>query len=158
MTPARALAGSLGAAAALGTAVTAYAVWEARAYTLRSVELPVLPAGTRPLRVLHLSDLHLTPGQSRKRGWLRSLADLAPDLVINTGDSLAHVDAVPPLLDALGPLLDVPGAFVLGSNDYFAPILPNPFWDGLPGHGTRVVHTTKLPWQDLVAAFSTAGW
>ena len=158
VTPTRLLAGTLGAGATLGAAVTAYAVWEARAYTLRSVELPLLPAGARPLRVLHLSDLHLTPGQSRKREWLRSLADLEPDLVINTGDSLAHVDALPPLLDALGPLLDVPGAFVLGSNDYFAPILRNPFWYLLPDDGTRVVHTTKLPWQDLVAAFSTAGW
>ncbi len=158
VTPTRLLAGTLGAGATLGAAVTAYAVWEARAYTLRSVELPLLPSGARPLRVLHLSDLHLTPGQSRKREWLRSLADLEPDLVINTGDSLAHVDALPPLLDALGPLLDVPGAFVLGSNDYFAPILRNPFWYLLPDDGTRVVHTTKLPWQDLVAAFSTAGW
>jgi uncharacterized protein len=158
MTPARALAGSLGAAAALGTAVTAYAVWEARAYTLRSVELPVLPAGTRPLRVLHLSDLHLTPGQSRKRGWLRSLADLEPDLVINTGDSLAHVDALPPLLDALGPLLDVPGVFVLGSNDYFAPILRNPLWYLFPDDGTRTMHTTKLPWRELADSFSAAGW
>jgi uncharacterized protein len=158
MNAARLLAGTVGAGSALGAAVTAYAVWEARAYTLRSVELPVLPAGARPLRVLHLSDLHLTPGQSRKREWVRSLADLEPDLVINTGDSIAHVDALPPLLDALGPLLDVPGVFVLGSNDYFAPILRNPFWYMLPDDGTRIVHTTKLPWRDLVDAFSAAGW
>src|SRR5690349_724843 len=158
MSPARALAGTLGAGAALGAAVTAYAVWEARAYTLRSVGLPVLPPGGGPLRVLHLSDLHLTPGQARKREWLRSLADLEPDLVINTGDSLAHADALPPLLEALGPLLDVPGVFVLGSNDYYAPILRNPFWYLLPDDGTRTVHTTKLPWRDLVDAFSAAGW
>ena len=30
----------------------------------------------RPLRVLHLSDLHLTPGQTRKQEWVRGLADL----------------------------------------------------------------------------------
>jgi predicted MPP superfamily phosphohydrolase len=120
--------------------------------------MPVLPDGASPLRVLHLSDLHLTPGQGRKREWVRSLADLEPDLVINTGDSLAHVDALPPLLEALGPLLDVPGVFVLGSNDYYAPILRNPFWYLLPDDGTRTVHTTKLPWRDLVDAFSAAGW
>jgi predicted MPP superfamily phosphohydrolase len=158
MTPARLLAGTLGAGATLGAAVTAYAVWEARQYTLRSVEVPVLPAGARPLRVLHLSDLHLTPSQGRKREWLRSLADLEPDLVVNTGDSMADVDALPALLDALGPLLDVPGAFVLGSNDYFAPILRNPFWYVLPDDGTRVVHTTKLPSRELVDAFTAAGW
>jgi predicted MPP superfamily phosphohydrolase len=142
----------------LGTAVTAYAVWEARTYTLRTADLPVLPAGARPLRVLHLSDVHLTPGQSRKSEWVRSLGDLEPDLVVCTGDCLAHVDALPPLLDALGPLLDVPGAFVLGSNDYFAPIRRNPLWYVLPDDGTRKVNTAKLPWRELVDAFSSAGW
>ena len=158
MTPARLLARTLGAGAAVGAGVTAYAVWEARAYTLRSVEVPLLPAGADPLRVLHLSDVHLTPGQSRKREWLRSLADLDPDLVIDTGDNLAHVDALPALLDAYGPLLDVPGVFVLGSNDYFAPILRNPLWYLFPDDGKRVVHTTKLPWREMSDAFSAGAW
>ena len=158
MTPARLLARTLGAGAVLGAGVTAYAVWEARAYTLRSVELPVLPPGTRPLRVLHLSDLHLTPSQSRKHEWLRSLADLEPDLVVNTGDNLGHLDALSPLLDALGPLLDVPGAFVLGSNDYFAPIPRNPFGYLLPDNGKRYTHMTKLQWREMGDAFSAAGW
>jgi uncharacterized protein len=158
VTPGRLLARTLGAGAALGAGVTAYAVWEARAYTLRSVEVPMLPPGTQPLRVLHLSDLHLTPGQSRKREWLRSLADLEPELVVNTGDNLAHVDALPPLLDALGPLLDVPGVFVLGSNDYFAPILRNPLRYLLRDDGTRVTHTAKLPWREMSDAYCAAGW
>jgi predicted MPP superfamily phosphohydrolase len=158
VTTAGLLARTLGAGATLGAAITAYAVWEARQYTLRSAELPVLPDGAQPLRVLHLSDVHLTPGQARKSEWLRSLADLEPDLVVCTGDCLAHVDAVPPLLDALGPLLDVPGAFVLGSNDYFAPTLRNPLGYLLPDDGRRSIHATKLPWRDLVDAFSSAGW
>jgi uncharacterized protein len=158
VTPGRLLARTLGAGAAWGAGITAYAVWEARAYTLRSVELPVLPRRAKPLRVLHLSDLHLTPGQSRKREWLRSLADLAPDLVVNTGDNIAHPDALPPLLDALGPLLGVPGVFVLGSNDYFAPILRNPLRYLLPDDGTRITHTTKLPWREMSDAYSAAGW
>jgi uncharacterized protein len=158
VTPSRLLARALGAGTAVGAGVTAYAVWEARAYTLRSVEVPMLPPGTQPLRVLHLSDLHLTPGQSRKREWLRSLADLEPELVVNTGDNLAHVDALPPLLDALGPLLDVPGVFVLGSNDYFAPILRNPLRYLLRDDGTRVTHTAKLPWREMSDAYCAAGW
>jgi uncharacterized protein len=158
VTPSRLLARALGAGTAVGAGVTAYAVWEARAYTLRSFEVPMLPPGTQPLRVLHLSDLHLTPGQSRKREWLRSLADLEPELVVNTGDNLAHVDALPPLLDALGPLLDVPGVFVLGSNDYFAPILRNPLRYLLRDDGTRVTHTAKLPWREMSDAYCAAGW
>ncbi len=39
-------------------------------FTLREVTVPLLPPGQRPLRVLHLSDMHLTPGQARKQEWL----------------------------------------------------------------------------------------
>jgi uncharacterized protein len=125
---------------------------------LRCVTMPVLPVDSRPLRVLHLSDLHLTPGQSRKQEWLRSLAALEPDLVVNTGDNLAHPDSLAPLLDSLGPLLDVPGVFVLGSNDYFSPTLRNPLRYLLPDDGTRNTDTPQLPWQDLVDSFTKTGW
>src|ERR1700750_166355 len=118
----------------------------------------MLPAGAAPLRVLHLSDLHLTPGQAGKREWVRSLADLQPDLVVNTGDSIAHAEALPSLLEALGPLLDVPGVFVLGSNDYFAPLLRNPLRYLLPDDGRRVTHTAKLPWREMRDAYADAGW
>ena len=81
---------------------------ERLAFRLRRVEVPVLPAGARPIRVLHLSDLHLTPGQARKRDWVRSLADLQPDLVVDTGDNLAHQQAVPMAMSCLEPLLELP--------------------------------------------------
>jgi predicted MPP superfamily phosphohydrolase len=158
VTAARFLLRTAAAGALAGAGVTAYAVWEARAYTLRSVTMPVLPAGAEPLRVLHLSDLHVTPGQSRKREWIRSLADLEPDLVVNTGDNLAHLEALPAVLESLGPLLDVPGVFVLGSNDYYAPILRNPLRYLLPDDGTRNTHSAKLPWRDMCDAFSARGW
>ncbi len=158
MTPARFLLRSLGLGAALGAATTAYAVWESRAFTLRCATMPVLPEGAAPLRVLHLSDVHLTPHQSRKQEWVRSLADLEPDLVVNTGDNLAHLDALPAVLDSLGPLLDVPGVFVLGSNDYFAPTLRNPLRYLLPDDGSRNTQSAKLPWQELKDAYTDAGW
>src|SRR3954469_5815249 len=94
--------GATGAAAAAGAALTAYASWEARAYTLRRVEVPLLPPGARPARVLHLSDIHMTPGQTRKQEWLAGLATLRPDLVVNTGDNLSHAHSVPLVLDSLG--------------------------------------------------------
>ncbi len=158
MTPDGFLLRWMGAGAALGTGLAAYAVWESRAFTLRCATMPVLPAGAKPLRVLHLSDIHMTPSQSRKQEWVRSLADLEPDLVVNTGDNLAHLEALPPVLDALGPLLDVPGVFVLGSNDYYAPTLRNPLKYLLPDDGARNTHTAKLPWQDLKDAYAGAGW
>jgi predicted MPP superfamily phosphohydrolase len=158
VTPGRLLARALAAGTALTAGVTAYAVWEARAYTLRSVDVPVLGRGAAPLRVLHLSDLHLTPGQSRKREWIRSLADLEPDLVVNTGDNLAAPESLPGLVEALGPLLSVPGVFVLGSNDYYAPLLRNPLRYLLPDDGRRVTHTAKLPWREMTDAYTEAGW
>src|SRR3546814_1282001 len=99
----------LAAGTLAGLAVTGYAAAEARAYTLRRVDLPALPEGSEPIRVLHLSDIHMTPGQRKKQLWLRSLADLKPDLVINTGDNLSHRESVPVVLASLGGLLDVPG-------------------------------------------------
>jgi predicted MPP superfamily phosphohydrolase len=141
-----------------GAGLTAYAAWEARQYTLRGVDVPLLPAGARPLRVLHLSDIHMTPGQRRKQDWLRGLADLRPDLVVNTGDNLSHRHAVPVVLEALGALLEVPGVFVFGSNDYFSPTPRNPVQYLLPDHGKRFTTSEQLPWPDLRDGFAAAGW
>lgn len=148
----------LGAGALAGAGLTAYAAWEARAYTLRRVEVPVLPRGARPLTVLHLSDIHMTPGQTRKQEWLRGLWSLDPDLVVVTGDFLAHMDAVPVVLDALGDLTSRPGVFVFGSNDYFAPTLRNPLRYLLPDDGRRNIRSAPLPWPDLSKALAERGW
>ena len=143
----------------MGVAGLVYAAGvEVRAYTLREAELPILPRGSRPLRVLHISDLHLTPGQTKKKAWLRGLADLKPDLVVNTGDNLAHMRSVPVVLDALDGLLDLPGVFVFGSNDYFAPSSRNPVRYLLPDDGQRNIHAPKLPWRDLRNGFEKRGW
>ena len=84
-------------ATAAGLAGLAYgAGYEVRAFRLRRETVPVLPPGQAPIRVLHLTDLHLTPGQRKKQRWVRALAALEPDLVIDTGDNLAHPDAVAP--------------------------------------------------------------
>jgi predicted MPP superfamily phosphohydrolase len=106
--------------------------------------------------VLHLSDIHMRPNQRRKQAWLRELARLEPDLVVNTGDNLAHPKAVPAVVQTLGELLSVPGVFVFGSNDYFGPRLKNPV-KYLTNAGHRV-YGRPLPWQDLRAAFTERGW
>ncbi|WP_062077079.1 metallophosphoesterase [Demequina globuliformis] len=118
------------AATAVGLAASGALAWglvEAQSFTVRQVSAQALAPGSRPVRILHLSDLHMTPGQRRKVEWVRDLAHFRPDLVINTGDNLAHLDAVPAVLDAMEPLLDFPGVFVHGSNDYYAPRPKNPF-------------------------------
>ena len=152
------LARTVGAAALAGTAVAAYAVWETRRFVLREVTVPSLPAGAKPVRVLHVSDLHLTPTQQAKQAWIRALATLEPDLVVHTGDSFGHPDALPVLVDVLGPLMEVPGVFVFGSNDYFAPTLRNPLRYLLPDNGKRHTSSERLPWRDLRQSFTDAGW
>ncbi|MGI5126931.1 metallophosphoesterase [Pseudonocardia sp. CA-107938] len=144
-------------ATATGVATLAYSAGvELRHWTLREATLPVLAPGTRQLRVLHVSDLHMTPRQRSKQRWVSELAALQPDLVVNTGDNMAHLQAVPAVVQALGPLLDVPGLFVFGSNDYFGPKPKNPA--RYLGRNEKRLHGEPLPWHDLRAAFVERGW
>jgi predicted MPP superfamily phosphohydrolase len=150
----------LSLAATTGAAALGYAtVIERNWFVLRQQDVPVLPAGAAPLRVLHLSDTHLTPGRHRLMAFVRSLAALEPDLVVNTGDSIASPVAVEPLIESLGPLLERPGVFVYGSNDLFSPKPRNParylwrtskddHWDDEP----------DLPWEKLGEEMSAKGW
>ncbi|MGH8859678.1 MAG: metallophosphoesterase, partial [Jatrophihabitantaceae bacterium] len=125
-------------------------------FTLRRFEVPVLEPGTPPIRLLHVSDLHITPPQRRKHAWIRGLAGLRPDLVINTGDTLSAPDGIPAVMRALDPLYDFPGAFVPGNNDYYVPTPKNP-----AKYFTK--HTPRpkgpqLPWPEMARAMASAGW
>src|SRR5487761_2222110 len=91
----------------------------AMSFVVRNAQVPILPAGHEPITILHFSDLHLTPTFKREIKDIKSFVDLKPDLVISTGDFLGAIDAVPVVLDALDQLLDIPGLFVFGSNDYY---------------------------------------
>lgn len=129
---------------------------ERNAFTLRRFDVPVLEAGAAPIRILHLSDLHITARQKRKHEWVRGLARLSPDLVINTGDTISDPFAIPAIMDSLGPLLDLPGAFVPGNNDYYAPKFKNPLRYFVPEHNK--VFGPRLPWPQLAIAMADAGW
>jgi predicted MPP superfamily phosphohydrolase len=146
---------------AAGVAGLGYAAAvEVNLFRLRRFTVPVLEPTAAPLRILQLSDIHMVPGQSRKQDWLRSLADLEPDLVVNTGDNLSHPDAVAEVLEALDPLLHLPGAFVFGSNDYYQAKKLNPakyLRAGDRSHAPR----TKRPkndWRGLKAGLEKYGW
>jgi predicted MPP superfamily phosphohydrolase len=146
--------------AAVGALGLGYAVAiERQWFALRRARLEVLDpvtAAGRTLRVLHVSDLHLRPGQRLERRFVEGLAALEPDLVVDTGDNLSHPRAVPEVLRALGGLLDRPGLLVWGSNDYHGPRPKNPaHYLFNPQH--RVLGP-ELPWRDLRAAFLEHGW
>jgi len=158
--------------AATGAACVAYAAGvEVRSFRLRRITVPVLPAGASPLRVLQVSDIHMVNGQRKKQQWLQQLAGLKPDFVVNTGDNLSDPEAVPQTLDALGPLLEFPGVYVFGSNDYYGPVPKSPtryLGAMLSGnHGLNradgsarrgVVGAVHNPWTDLRDGFDRAGW
>ncbi|MGO3192225.1 MAG: metallophosphoesterase, partial [Microbacterium sp.] len=118
---------ALGAVAAAGAACTVWGVGiERYLFTLREVSAPALPAGSAPIRVLHISDAHMAPWQGRKQAWLASLADLEPDLIVNTGDNLGHRDGLGAVRRAFEPFAGTPGVFVHGSNDVHGPTPRNP--------------------------------
>ena len=156
---ARTAATALGAVAAVGAAAFAYgSVIERNRFTVRHETVPVLDPGARSLTVLHLSDLHMAPWQERKQEWVRSLALLEPDLIINTGDNLGHVDGLKGLEKALQVFAGIPGVFVHGSNDFYGPQFKNPF-SYFGGPSRKSARPATLDNEGLERYFQdTLGW
>lgn len=155
----RAAGFAIGAVTAAAVATATYAVAiERRAFGLRFEELPILPAGSRPIAVLHLADIHMAPWQRNKVEWLQGLRDLEPDFVINTGDSLDHRDGMRALAEALAPFAGIPGAFVHGSHDYYASKFKNPLrYLGAPKFGPHM-HGPKHDTPMLERIYASYGW
>jgi predicted MPP superfamily phosphohydrolase len=132
------------------------ALVERNRFTVVRDELPILKTGAKPIRILHISDFHIAPWQKRKLAWIKKLAELNADLVVDTGDNLGHQDAIRPTLGALEPLLRAKGVFVNGSNDYHAPELRNPLSylskPSSPSH-SKVVETARM-----TDSFEASGW
>lgn len=152
-------AGSVvGALAVVGLAVVAYAsLIERNAFTVRRENLDILEPGANPIRVLHLSDAHLAPWQRTRSEWIRGLADLSPDLVVVTGDMTGHVNAIPFVAETLAAFEGVPGVVVHGSNDYFAPRMPNPF-AYLWAPSSPAEHGEPIDTAALDAVYANLGW
>jgi predicted MPP superfamily phosphohydrolase len=147
-----------GAGAAVGAATLGYALLEARWYALRRLTAAVLPPGAGPLKVLQISDMHLTARQRHKVEWVRALARLEPDLVVTTGDNFSFGDAMETALEALEPLLVRPGAFVLGSNDYYAATFKNPASYLFRSSRPEVTRQPDLPTDAFRKVLIRAGW
>jgi uncharacterized protein len=120
------------------------------------IELRVKNQALSGLSLLHISDLHFAPGQNDKRAFLSDLAKKKPDLVVNTGDNLGHKDSISPALEALSPLLEIPGVFVNGSNDYRAPKPRNPF--AYLGAPSKVPAAKNLDTARFTSELEGMGW
>ena len=132
---------------------TTFARWR---FNVVRTEVPLLPKGSKPMRVLHISDLHLAPWQRRKMRFIAELADQNPDLVVSTGDILGHRDITALAIETLEPLLALPGVFVNGSNDYYAPTARNPF--GYIFKPSEPTKTTPLNTSAFTDALEQHGW
>jgi predicted MPP superfamily phosphohydrolase len=129
--PASSVKTALTALGAVGAVGASAAIWgigiERYLFTVREHDMPILPPGAAPVRVLHVSDAHMAPWQHRKQRWMAALAESwRPDLVVNTGDNLGHPEGLRGLRAAFDPLRGIPGVFVHGSNDHAAPTPRNP--------------------------------
>ena len=143
---------------AAGVACVAYGVFlERRWYRLARYRLAILPAGSPPLSILHLSDLHFVRRDPRKRRFLASLPEA--DVAIVTGDILAEPEAVEEAVAALEPVRGrLASWFVLGSNDYYVPVPLNYFRYFL-GPSTRYRRTVRRGRSaDLIRMLEHGGW
>ncbi|WP_297564846.1 metallophosphoesterase [uncultured Arcanobacterium sp.] len=114
-----------------------------------------------PLRILHISDLHLTKCRYAQLRFLMQAAHTHPDLLVFTGDLISQAAVLPELARALESFAGIPGVFVYGSNDYTAPRFKNPFRylyrtssaDALKQHSAR-----PLPTEQLTSLLESFGW
>jgi len=151
------------ALAGVGAAALGAALWGATAererFRLRNETLPILDAGSEPIRILHLSDLHLAPWHSSAISWIKALADSQPDLVVGTGDFLGHPDALSPLTEALLPFRGIPGVVTHGSNDRHAPAWKNPLGYLLGPSRAGGREATPLDFDGLTRLYTDVlGW
>ena len=88
--------------------------------------------GSRPLRVVQLSDLHLQDIHQFEIDVASTVSDLAPDVIVLTGDSIDKRDRLPVLGEFLRTLAaQTPKYAVLGNWDY---------WSGAPVTALRAVY------------------
>ena len=151
--------GGLGLAGlAAGGAALAWGSVERTMPVLRRYEVPVR-ARVPEVTILQIADLHLFEGQEFL---LRFLSDVAAsehfDMVVATGDNFGSTEALDMVMDAYRPFLSYPGAFVLGSNDYYSPIPKrwSRYLSRSKPHPVRVV--PDLPFLPMVRQMRQAGW
>lgn len=131
------------------------------AHAAPKTDYPPANADYVPLRILHISDLHLTKCRYAQLRFLVQAAHTHPDLLVFTGDLISQSAVLPELMRALESFAGIPGVFVYGSNDYTAPRFKNPFRylyrtssaDSLKQHSAR-----PLPTNQLTSLLESFGW
>lgn len=151
--------GGLGLAGlAAGGAALAWGSIERTLPTLRRYDVPI-ERNVPEVTILQIADLHLFAGQEFL---LRFLSDVASserfDMIVSTGDNFGSSAGLDMVMDAYRPFLSYPGAFVLGSNDYYSPIPKrwSRYLSRSKPHPARVV--PDLTYIPMVRQLRAAGW
>jgi len=154
-----AIVGGLGLAGlAAGGAALAWGSIERTLPTLRRYDVPI-ERNVSEVTILQIADLHLFAGQEFL---LRFLSDVASserfDMIVSTGDNFGSSAGLDMVMDAYRPFLSYPGAFVLGSNDYYSPIPKrwSRYLSRSKPHPARVV--PDLTYIPMVRQLRAAGW
>lgn len=104
-----------------GLSLIGHAAVAARRLVVEEVVVPVPDAaGLHGLRILHISDTHV----SHERDWVldlvRNLSDIEVDLIAVTGDVISSADGLPAAAAAIGSLKACLGTYVVpGNHDHW---------------------------------------
>lgn len=140
----------------------AYSIAEAHSYRLRHTAVPVR-AGAPSLRLLHLSDTHLSGLRPDLLRWLSDLPESVGevDLAIATGDLIDDDSGIDLAVDALGRIKSRLGRYyVLGSHDYFQSTIRGLIAGVSSMYAARRAPETSRPADTarLEAGLKEAGW
>ena len=120
---------------------------------------PSCPPGSTPAAGPAPLGHPLRAGQDRKTRWLQSLADLEPDLVVNTGDNLSHPRGGAAAAGSTQAAAAVPRACSSPApmtTTARAPKNPFTYFTGPSKLSART--RPALPFGELFGAFEDAGW
>ncbi len=152
----------LGTGVIAGLSCLAWSFYETRHPKIRYYDLKILPKESEAVNILHISDLHFRGKKSRWLArWLNNIDLFDVDLVLSTGDNLGAEKVNDEVLSALSRFLKLPGAFVFGSNDYYAPKKKNPlkyFFIKSPVEKVENEKNILLDSKGLADSFVEAGW
>ncbi len=117
------LLAAAGSLAAVGAGAWWYASrFEVRNYRLETIDIPTIHGGTgaqAPLRILHISDLHLSNPESHKIDFLQRVTDEEYDMVVLTGDIFEDYSGIEYASKILKRKPRLGAYAVLGNHDYY---------------------------------------
>ena len=116
-----------------------------------------MPKGSKPIRILHLSDLHLRKTSYFQKNFLPKLNPSNYDFVVVTGDFISSNDGIDIFLNYCSNLTSLPGFYVFGSNDYYKPVFKNPL-SYLIRNSSNARRGEELDWKKLDCSLQKCGW